>query len=316
MLLTKLMPLIVAVALGALAGMLRAFPSPAAAIQALNRYVLYFAFPILMFGSIATGEAAVPTGVAFYAVHAVMFAAMLVAVRVGAGLARAPHGSLGAVALCGLFGNVAYLGLPLTAQVLGPRSLGIASMSASFHMLLAMTVGPALLLRWGHRSDALGWRGTARLVLRQPLVWAPILGLLARTIAASTVARTWGALAVVGQSAAPVALFMLGLYLHDNRRAITAVGRDVLVAASAKLLVFPAVGALLCLALLRSSALSTDEARVVVLLAGTPTAITTFAIAHDLGTGERAVAKTIIVSTLLSLATLPALIALLPRIGR
>lgn len=296
----RLVPMLAPLVLGALAGRGRMFPDPSAAVTALNRYVLTLAFPALMFGAVARAEGALPSA-AFVGAHAVIFA---IGIAGAAVLARgmADRASRGALALAAVFGNVVYLGLPVVEGALGADHLPVASVGASIHMALALTLGPILLVRWGS-DEAVSWVEVRRRVARQPLVWAPIVGLAARALPPAALDAVWLPLDAIARSASPVALFLLGLYLWLNRGSLRRLDPVVGAMLACKLVLLPAAALGTALALGAFTGLAPAEARVLLVLAAAPTAITTFSIAHDHGIGEEAVAKGIVVSTLASTAT-------------
>lgn len=308
--LLRVLPLLFILALGVGAGALRWFPSPPAAIAALNRFALMLAFPALIVAGLASDSLALPGGPGFYLVHALaavgQVAAALALTRGQGALGR----SRGAIALAALFGNIAYLGIPFATAVLGPRATGLASLAAALHIVIAMTLGPLLLLR--HSGGAPRPFGPIlATVARQPLVWAPLVGLALRAAPAAPRALVLDLVAPLGASAGPVALFMLGLYLHSNLGRLRRVGPEVAAACVLKLLVYPALALASAAALAAFAPLLPMERQVIVLVAAMPVAITTFSLAEEFGTGREVVASSIVASTLLALATLPVLAAAL-----
>jgi len=299
--LLRVLPLFAVLGVGALAGLLRLFPSPTAAVGVLNRFALYIAFPMLVVASLGSGALALPDGVGFYAVHAVAAAAqLLVTYALVASAARGLRRDRAAIVVGSVFGNIAYLGIPFCASVLGAHVIGIASLSAAIHIVIGMTIGPALLLRErsGHGGATVG-RLVAG-VARQPLVWSPFVGLLLRQLPATVRAPVLDVLTPVGSAAGPVALFMLGLYLHTERARLLG---------ACKLAVYPALTAG-ALALVQSfAAISVDAAQVVLLVSAMPTAVTAFALTEEYGTGRETVAHAIVLSTVVALVSLPLLAA-------
>lgn len=309
-LLVKLVPLLAAIALGFVAGAARLFERPGTAVEVLNRYVLYVAFPLLVVGSLGSAQHAVPDGAAFYVAHLIAFGLVVGAVR-ATGLLRGVRGKLGGVALGGIFGNIAYVGLPFTERVLGPSALGHAAMAVALHVILSMTLGPLLLLRWSRRTASLDPRTLLRMVARQPLVWSPFVGLLIRALPDERTEPALSWLAPVGASAAPVALFMLGLYLHLHRDELRRIDLPTGALVGLKLLVFPALALAVVLGARQMGAgIGGVEAQVLVLLCAMPTAITTFSISQDYRVGRDVVARGIVLSTLLCLVTLPVVAAI------
>ena len=295
--LTALVGLLFPVLLGLMAGGIGLFPDANRAIEVLNRYALYVAFPALVFAGIADASFDLPTNRWFWLIPGLALAISLAPLwwrrsRMGA--------KAGTIAHTTAFGNVAYLGLPVVERVFGEQVLGLASLVLAQHVVLALLVGPFLLLRWGG-GKAGSFEALGR-VIRQPLLWAPFAAMLARQGAAGGLLQ--GLMAPIGRSAAPVALFLLGLYLWVNRGRLVEVGQWDVVHVAYKLLVLPAI-TLVLVGLARLFGLDLVSVQVLLILAAMPTAITTFSLAHDLGVGEETVARTIVLSTVLSMLTVP-----------
>jgi len=286
-------------ALGVLAAWGGLFVNPESAIGALNRYALYVAFPALIAAGL-TGEAFVlPLEAAFWLI-------VPLAMGLTAGLAGLMgrvawlRGQAGTLVLAGIFGNVAYVGLPLCERILGESVVGLASLAVSVFVVCSLFIGPTLLLAWspGSTTD----RSPLVAVLKQPLLWSPVVGLALRWTPWMSGAHDL--LVPVGRSAAPVALFLLGLYLYENREAARP-SISTLSHVGLKILVFPAILTGMCLLCLWNGWLGVDAAQVFILLAATPTAIATFALAVEFEVGQERVAQGIVLSTLASAITLP-----------
>ncbi len=292
--------LAIPIALGMLAGGLRLFGDPDAAIGTLNRYALYIAFPALIVSGLTRGAFTLPTDLGFWLIVPL---AMLLTAGIANLVGRVPglHERAGTLAMVGVFGNVAYVGLPLCERLLGESILGLASLSVSLFVVFSLLLGPTLLLAWSAGSETA--RSPMGAVLRQPLLWSPVLGLLLRWTPWMDTAHAL--LAPVGHSAAPVALFLLGLYLYVHRAAALTPGLAGLVHVAMRLLVFPIVLTGLVTVALQQGLLQREAAQVFVLLSATPTAIATFALAVEFEQGAEDVAQSIVLSTMVSAVTLP-----------
>ncbi len=291
--------LVAPVLLGALAGGVGLFANPQAAIRILNRYALYFGFPALVLVGILDASFTLPTQWQFWVLVPLVLSIALVVVRV---LGRRHAGTM---ALVASFGNVAYLGLPVVEQTMGAHVLGMASLIVAIHVTLSMVFGPLLLLRWSqHEGEgAFAWKK----VLAQPLLWAPLIGLLGRLAPSSIAEGASAVLGPIGSSAAPVALFLLGLYLFTNRSELARIRISTLGHAAIRIVLIP--GLTLGAALLIGG-LSREAIQIFVILGSMPAAITTFAIAEDLGVGKTQIAQTIVLTSVLAALTIPATIAL------
>ena len=302
-------PLLVALAAGFLFGLLALFERPDQAIAALNRLCLYLAFPALIFANVYTAELAVDQVAGFVA--ATIVPTLVLMLLIGASTRRLEAHARAAMGLGAGLGNIAYLGIPLCASLLGPQVVGLASLSAALHIVLTIPLGTWLLLRWGPQEQGQG-QGQARArplrrALAQPLVWAPILALLARLLPGAWLAPVLGPAQWIGGAASPVALFMIGLYLHTQRRELLALRWTDAGLIAAKLLVLPALALGCVVALRQLDALSLEAGKVVLIQASMPTAITTFALAEEYGIGRAAIVRGIVGSTIIFMVSFPLL---------
>ena len=286
------------IAVGLLAGWSGLFREPDEAVGVLNRYALYIAFPALIAAGLTGASFTLPVDAGFWLFVPV---AMAVTVAVAGLLGRTVlPGKGGTLVLTGIFGNVAYVGLPLCERILGDAVLGLASLAVSIFVTCSLLAGPTLLLAWSPAGST--QKAPLGSVLWQPLLWSPVIGLALRFTPWMSGAHDL--LAPVGRSAAPVALFLLGLYLFVHRAAaIPSVASIAHV--SMKIGVFPLILAGMCKVGLWGGWLQVDAAQVFILLGATPTAIATFALAVEFDVGRDDVAQAIVVSTLVSAMTLP-----------
>jgi len=175
--LVKVLPLLLAIGLGGLAGAVKLFPEPAQAVDTLNRYALYIGFPLLIFQGFCRPELALSSNVGFYAFHGVVAVTLIASIIAMGAASSALKEVRGSLVLGSLFGNVAYLGIPLSTQLLGPGQLGLISLSVALQVLLAMALGPLFLLLWrsdeGQRDQT--FADVAKALLRQPLLWGTCL---------------------------------------------------------------------------------------------------------------------------------------------
>jgi malonate transporter and related proteins len=295
--------LCVPVLLGLLAARLRLIPETPDARAALNTFALYFGFPALVLSSLLDARFELPGAVAFWLAIPVAQGLLVAALYVGArvlGLAA----QAGTAALVALFGNVAFLGLPFVIEVLGEASRGLAALAVSIHVALAVAIGPIVLRRWSGAEGAGAPRGS---VLRQPLLWAPIVGLAGRAFPEPARALLEAVATPTGATAAPVALFVLGLYLYAERRTLLDAERGTAFHVWVRIGLAPVCTGVVVIVFSRAGWITHDQGAVFLILAGMPAAVTTFSMAHDAHVGTRRVAATIVRSSVVSLVTLPLL---------
>lgn len=291
----RLLRLAIPAGLGAVSGAGGLFRDPERAVGVLNTYALTIGFPALVVLGLLDADFALPRQAAFWLLWPVVLLLTLGAIALLGGRER------GTLALVTAFGNVAYLGLPVVAATM-PGSDGPAALMVAIHVCLAVSVGPLMLQRW---SGGDGEGGALGRVLRLPLFWAPLVGLAGRALPTLARAEVANVLRPLAASAAPVALFLLGLHLYLERERLRALDLAGLAHVALRLLLIPTLALGLAVLAVRAGALDPAHARIHVVLAAMPAAITTFSIAHQAGAGTDRVAATIVGSTLLALLTLP-----------
>ena len=109
----------------------------------------------------------------------------------------------------------------------------------------------------------------------------------------------------VGHSAAPVALFLLGLYLYAHRAAALKPSISGLAHVANRLFVFPLVMSALVMVAFHWGWLQKEAGQIFILLSATPTAVATFALAVEFKQGQEDVAQSIVLSTVAAGVTLP-----------
>lgn len=290
----RLLQLAVPALLGAGCGALRLFPDPKAAVVVLNRYALYVGFPALVARGLLLPSSTIPRQPAFWLLWPVALTLLLLVV---------PRARRSALGLGLAFGNVAYLGLPYVLAVMGEGMAGPAALAVAVHVTGAVTVGPAVLARASGTSG--GTLDIVRRIARQPLFWAPVLGLTLRAGAPQVRVVAADVLQPFAASAAVVALFLLGLHVFTERARVRGVGREVFSLVGLRMLLAPAVVFGLAWTAVTLGWLPANLARVHVLLAAMPLAITTFSMAHDAQVQPDRVAGAVVVSSILAAVMLP-----------
>jgi predicted permease len=294
--LTAVLPLFLATLAGVLFGVLKLFADPHQAIATLNRLCLYLAFPALIFANVYTADLALAAAPGFLA--ATLLPDLLVLGSIALLTRRVEPDARAALGLGAMLGNIAYLGIPLSGALLGPQAIGLASVCAALHLVLCIPIGTWVLLRWGRPANDAHTRGPLADVVRQPLVWAPILALLARLLPDAIVEPVIGPAKWIGAAASPVALFLIGLYLHTYRRSLAELRWTDAGLLLAKLLVLPALAFACVFVGLRFELLALEAGKVAIVQAAMPTAITTFALAEEYKVGREPLVRAIVGGTL------------------
>ena len=193
-----------------------------------------------------------------------------------------------------IFGNTGNLGLPLALFAFGPEGLSYAVVVFAIMAIWTFTFGIWLVAGAGSFGK----------VLREPLVWATLLGGLFLWQDWQTPRFFSNTLELIGQMAIPLMLITLGVAVA--RLTPKGIGRAVVLSVL-KLGLCTGIAAAAGYAF----ALEPVAFGVLVLQIATPVAVTSYLLAEKYGADAQAVAGLVVVSTLISVGALPLLLAAL-----
>lgn len=190
-----------------------------------------------------------------------------------------------------LFPNNGNMGIPVVTFALGEIGLERGLIYTIGSSILLFGFGPAMLKGGGIATGL-------NMTLRMPLLWALIAGLGLRFLPIEELPLNFDrSIELLGKASIPVALIILGMQLANTRFEI---GITEAFAALMRLLVAPAIAAIVgyCLQL------ETLDWQVLVLQSGMPTAVNAYILTTEFGGDSPWVARTILISTVMSFATI------------
>lgn len=277
--------------------------------QALNAFVYYVALPALFFVALSQVPVAEALNLPFIAAF---LGGMLIVFFFSALVARLVFpNSLGGIslhAMSAIFSNTGYMGIPLLAIAFGDaaRMPGIISTVINGTVIMALVT----IVMEIDRSDGGGVLAVARKafvgVFKSPLVLSALAGLTVSAAGLTLPMAVETFCNLLGATAGPCALFAIGLFMV-GKSVRTGLG-EVLWVTLLKLLLQPAVTYVLAYHVLT---LSKVEAAAAVVLAALPTGALTFVLAQRYAVYLQRSVAVILVSTVISLATLFGLFILL-----
>lgn len=193
-----------------------------------------------------------------------------------------------------VFANVGNLGLPFVLFTLGEAGLERAIVYLVASALAIASVFPIVLKGEGVKSGV-------RFTLRLPVLWATLAGLGMQVFTWQLPVALSRGVELLSQAAIPTALLTLGIQLSQTRLAF---GWYELFGASLRLIASPlmayGVGSVL--------GLSGLNLQVLVIQAAMPVAVNSLIWVMELGGDSEQVAKTIVLSTLMAMVTLPCML--------
>ena len=260
-------------------------------MQTLARVNIYALLPALVLTSLANTTLALGSALAIVATFLLNTAMLyLLAVGLGRGLELSLDEQKSLIATT-LFANVGNMGLPFILFALGEAGLERAVVYLVGSSVMIASVFPIVL-------KGAGVRAGVTFTLQLPVFWAAIAGIgLQATRGAFPVPIERG-MTILGQGAIPLALLTLGVQLARTQFVF---GRYELLGSALRLLVSP----LLAYGLGTGLGLQGLDRQVVVLQAAMPVAVNSLIWVTELGGDRIRVARTIVLSTFLSVFTLP-----------
>lgn len=301
----KTLPFFLLIGTGWLAGRWRLFPAEATAW--LTRFVFYFALSAMLFRFAATLDIAALFDLRFAAAYLAGSAAVWglgFALARGRGATAAESAMLAHTAMTG---NTGFLGVPMLVVLLGPAAVGPVLMVLTLDMVVFSTLITLIIAAARHGRVGLSTLvPVVRGVVANPMIVSMLAGLAWSGLRLPLPGPAAEFLTLLGGAATPGALFAIGasLALRPMRRPVPAVALSF-----AKLVLHPvAVG-------VAAWALAVDPvaAGVMVAAAALPVAGNVYILAHHFHVAEERVSAAILISTAISIATIPYVIHLIPK---
>jgi hypothetical protein len=297
--LNVVLPVFAIMALGYLAVRFRLFPNEG--VRGLIMFVNNFATPCLLFWALATADfsTAFNWGVigSFYAGAIVVFIA---GIFLGARVFGNKPGESISSGFSAFFTNTVLIGVPVMQRAYGEQALVTAFSIIAFHASVLLTLGMLtmeMVRRDGAPLHKALWVAFIRIV-SNPLMLGIVAGALANVSHVTFVEPVEAFITMMAAAVTPAALFGLGGALNDYK--LSESWTQSLSLALLKLLVQPLVAWILLMHVLK---VDHELARYGVLLAAMPTGINAYVFATYYNRGVNVAANTVLISTVLSIAT-------------
>ncbi len=217
---------------------------------------------------------------------------------------RARGGERGAHAFGAIFSNCAFMGFPVIEAILGKDAIFAASVANIPFQIFAFSLGPVMLAGSAGRGVKLGLRSFVTPAAVSAFVG---FGLFASRIALP--AALSDALGLLGGTTTPLSMVLIGSIVSrmDWKKAIA--GPRVYATSAFRLAAFP----LVLYVILKAIGAEGLSLFVPVVLAAMPVAANSAILAQAYGGDYETASSLVLVSTIMSIATIPLLAALVPQ---
>lgn len=280
------------------------------AIAELNRFVVYLALPALLFDIMANTHGSdlwQPGFIAVFMLSSAIAFALPFMIRLRGKLSLADNALDG---LNAAYPNTGYMGIPLSMIAFGSGVLAATTISIIITVCVTFAFA-IILIEIGMQTEKKTLhliKKVARSLIRNPLLVAPAMGTLVSFSGMNIPGPAETFLKMLGGAASPCALVALGLFLAQPRK----IERDSINAiaflVSVKLIVMPLVAWLLAVYVFN---LPMHLAQSATLLAALPAGTGPFMLAEHYRREAAITSNVILYSTVLSVLTLSAFLALI-----
>lgn len=298
-------PLFVLVLVGYLLAASKRWPKSVS--DALAKFVFGIAIPALLL-RLMSGLSRLPPVdarllIAFFGGCLIVFVLGRV---LGRGLFRLDGVQQSVFALGGIFSNNVLMGVPIARASLGEAAMPSVALVIVFNALILWTL-VTVSVEWARHGDlsVRGFGKTLKSVLTNPIVASVVLGAAFGLTGLSLPALIDRPLDLLGSSAVPLSLVVLGMGLSEY--GVRNGWREATAITALKLAVQPAVVWMLAWAL----GLPPVETQAVVLLAALAVGVNVYLMAREFDTMQAPVAASMVLSTALSAISVPLVLALL-----
>ena len=205
-----------------------------------------------------------------------------------------------------MFSNAAYMGFPLIQALFGSEGLLYASVYVTIFNILLWTVGYAMVSRKVNAKEVL------HTILTTPVIISVVIGLiiyLCRIPVPSVIEQL---LNIIGNMNTPLSMFITGMLIASGDVRSMLKNREIMMVIAIRMFLIPAIS-FAVFALLGVKGMVPE---VVLLLQACPSAAITSVFAVQFEYNEETAAGSVVLTTLLSIITLPACAMLLTMMMR
>jgi hypothetical protein len=207
-----LIPVFLVLFLGYISVMSKIFKSEDS--KNFSKYDFYFGFPILIFYSLlhTNFENIWDFSFLFTNITNLFFAVLIIFLITT--LFKVPKKFKGMLIIAGIYGNVAYMGIPMTEFLYGKDGVGYASIIVGIVSVFSLSIGIFLLEYFADAEHSV--KDILKNMSKNPIIIAVLLGILFSALKISLPKFADDFLSMVSKSAGPIALFAIGMFFAHN----------------------------------------------------------------------------------------------------
>lgn len=269
--------------------------------KVLNEFALKIGLPVLIFSSLSKTSFSFTTEAPLIIANSVfLIISFILAVVVGK-ILRLKRQMFLTLFICFTFGNIAYLGIPVLISVSGEEILPTVSLIIAIYLFWLFTIGIGYLDYSIDKNKGDVAKNMLMNFTKNPLLLAVIFGLIIGSFEITIPSVILKSLDMISASVTPTVLIVIGLFIGNSKVGKLSEWLPVLLFSIFTLAIFPAIfyfG-------VRFSGFMPSQFASSIIEAAMPLAITPFALADKYNLNKTFIARSIVLSTILSVVTLP-----------
>jgi malonate transporter len=281
--------------------------------QGLNLFVVYFALPALLFSLMARGELATYFEGNFVAAYTSTSVVLVIfAFIIFRGLYHRHRPETAILAMGAVYGNIGYMGIPVITLILGPKASVPAIIALIIDVMIIVPLMSTIIVSGSENRTRNVFRAATDSFIatsKSPFIVAAFLGAAWSFTGLSLPNMADGFLDILATAAAPCALFALGSSLYG--KPIGANISPALAVSFFKLVIHPIA---LYVSLTMIFSVDPEWAKPAVIAASLPVALTVYIVARQYNTLVVGASTAILLSTALSLVTVPLTLLVLGKL--
>ncbi|MBT3419515.1 MAG: AEC family transporter [Candidatus Magasanikbacteria bacterium] len=275
--------------------------------KVLNEFALKVGLPVLIFTALAKTSFSFKAESSLIIVNSLfLLLSFVLAVFIGK-ILRLKKKMFLTLFICFIFGNVAYLGIPVLTSVSGESILPKVSLIIAIYLFWIFTIGIGYLDYSVNKNKKDVVKNMLKNLTKNPLLLAVIFGLIFGSLKIAIPSIILKSLEMVSVSVTPIVLVVIGLFIGNSKIGKLSEWLPVILFSLFTLIVFPAsfyFGAKF-FGFVPSQFMSS------IIEAAMPLAITPFALADKYNLHKNFITRSIVLSTILSVISLPFWISLI-----
>ncbi|MFA6274215.1 MAG: AEC family transporter [Candidatus Paceibacterota bacterium] len=274
--------------------------------EVLNEFALKIGLPVLMFSTLTKVQFSFSTEGKMVIANSIF---ILISLGIGliiGKILKLDKQMYRTLFICFVFGNIGYLGIPVLIQIAGEGIIPVASLITAIYLFWMFSVGIGYLDYLTGKDEKTVVKDIVKNIFLNPIIIAVILGIIIGSLQIKLPNILIKSLDMVNLAVTPIVLIVIGLFIGKSKLGKLTEWLPIFIFSFFTLMILPA-GFYLVTKLLGYSSTQFSSS---IIQAAMPLAITPFALADKYNLDKTFIARSIVLSTILSIISLPFWISL------